>query len=141
MKKQPKLINVSLEPIIIIGEKMGKQRKGKDKCALEGNRTGDFVHEAIGDKQNIILTNIVNYYYEGKFNPGKHVVEGLEDLQELINFYEPCKIICLGTISYGYMKALKIKCPVVHLPHPSFINRFLSSQRQDYILKLRNELN
>jgi hypothetical protein len=137
MKKQPKFIGVTVNPILIIGEKMGNQRKGQDKYALEGNRTGDFVHEAIGDRQNIILTNVVNYYHD--FN--EHLAEGIRDLEHIIDTYRPSKIICLGGIALKYISKLNLEIPVVHLFHPSFINRFLSSTRADHIQKLRNELN
>lgn len=141
IKKIPKFIFVTNNPVLIVGERMGKQRVGEDKFALEGNRTGDFVHEAIGDQENIILTNIHNYLYPGKFTDKFiHHTECMYDLKEIILCNEPCKIICLGAVAAKYVKFLLPKSIVVVMPHPSYINRFQSSLRPSYIKWLSNEI-
>lgn len=133
-KKQPKYIKVGINPVIIVGEKMGKQRIGQDKYALEGNRTGDFVHEAIDNQENIILTNIVNYYYPGNFNPNlNHMDECLKELDELIILMQPSIIIALGGIAKHYLIKLGYRKRIIEFPHPSWINRFMSSKRNKYI--------
>jgi hypothetical protein len=142
-KKLEKFINVGIRPVIIVGEKMGRQRIGQDTYALEGNGTGDFVHEAIEDLDNIILTNVNNHYYKGDFDhnhPG--VREGLSDLFELFLLYEPVKIICLGNIAYNYVAKVKKPddCPVISFRHPSWINRFKRKTRHLFLEELRNEI-
>jgi len=145
MKKKPKIFGPIDRPIIIIGEKMGRQRSGEDQYALEGNRTGDFIHEAIEGIDNLILTNVVNYYYAGNFDHTKHVGEGITDLIELFETYHPRKVICLGNISWDYTNSIRWvienDCIVTKFPHPSWINRFRSSNRSEYIKLLRHELN
>lgn len=136
IKKIPKLIDVTERPVIIVGEKPGKTRV-PCQYALVGNRTGDFVAEAIEGLPNIILTNVVNILYEGNFN-GLGLREGLTDLHELINTYKPRKIICLGSVAKKYVKA-PAGCMVSYMPHPSYINRFKSSERSHYIKHLRHE--
>lgn len=142
MKKQPKFFLPLNRPVIVVGEKMGRQRAGEDRFALEGNGTGDFVHEAIGDKTNIILTNIVNYYYEGNFDHKKKdlICEGILDLIHLIEFYSPKKIICLGNIAADYMRSIKTTIPIIEMRHPSWVNRFQRKHRDQYIKQLSNEL-
>lgn len=144
MKKEPKFIDVTERPIIIVGEKMGKQRLGQNRYALEGNGTGDFVHEAIGDRQNIILTNIVNYFYPGDFkHTGPEIAEGISDLIHLIEEHQPSKIICLGNIAAMYTRSIRIipsDCVVVEMRHPSWVNRFKSKERHEYIKLLTYEL-
>lgn len=141
-KKQPKLFEPVDRPVIVIGEKMGKQREGEDIFALEGNGTGDFVHEAIGPKTNIILTNIVNYYYPGNFDHKKKdmITEGILDIIHLIEFYNPRKIICLGNIAADYVRSIKTTVPVIELRHPSWVNRFHRRDRHLYVKQLSDEL-
>lgn len=143
MKKQPKIIKVSQRPVIIVGEKMGKQRAGQDTYSLEGNRTGDFVHEAIEGIDNIILTNVVNHYYPGNFNHDMYVGEGICDLIELFEEYNPKRIITLGNIAKDYVASIKAvphDCEVINLPHPSWVNRFKSSERFIYVKNMRHEV-
>lgn len=144
MKKEPKFISVTSHPILVIGEKMGRQRAGQDRYALEGNGTGDFVHEAIGERGNIILTNIVNYYYEGNFDKKRHVEEGLQDIIQLVLRYKPRKIITLGGIARDYIANMQRyifkDIRVVSLPHPSWVNRFKRRNRLTYIKQLSDEL-
>lgn len=145
MKKLEKEFGPINRPIIIVGEKMGKQRLGESTYALEGNRTGDFVHEAIGKRTNIILTNIVNYYYEGNFDRSRYVREGLIDLIWLFGKTNPSKIICLGNIAFEYVSSIDQFIPdgmieIVSFPHPSWINRFQSSNRHNYLKQLSDAI-
>lgn len=144
VKAVPKLIGVTERPILIVGEKLNTQRPGYI-YALEGNRTGDYVHEAIGDKTNIILSNVVNELYKGNFDH-KHpaVAQGILELIELIETHQPSKIICLGGIARDYVLSLKpiipSDCKVVEQFHPSWVNRFKSKYRSQYIKQLSDEL-
>jgi uracil-DNA glycosylase len=138
-KYLPKFIEVSDNPIIIVGERPGLTRDGS-QFALYGNRTGDFVHEAIDDKKNLILTNLYNVLHEGDFDL-RHVADGVLDLIELIEIYEPSLIVTLGKPAETYVQSISIiKCPIYSMPHPSWINRFKSKYRQDYINQLKHEL-
>lgn len=141
IKFEPKLIKLCNRPRIIVGEKPNKTRDNS-KFSLVGNRTGDFVAEVIGERENIILTNVVNYLYEGKFDRKRHLDEGICDLIELIETYNPIKIITLGGIADEFASSLTKPddCGFFRMPHPSYINRFLSSLRGDYIKMLQDEL-
>lgn len=138
-KFSPKHIGITQNPIIIVGEKPGTTRDNST-LALSGNRTGDFVHEAIGDRQNIILTNIVNEYYSGSFDHSRGLADGILELIELIETYKPSGIITLGQISHEYTMSIVHPYPVWNMPHPSYINRFYHSLRGDYIKRLQNEI-
>lgn len=135
----PKFIGDTIFPILIVGEKPNTTRDGST-FALEGNRTGDFVHEAIGDRENIILTNVVNVLYAGEFRHDMYVGDGVIDLMELINTYYPRKIICLGEIAKKYIDSIKHGITTFYMPHPSWINRFRHSTRHEYIKILSDEL-
>lgn len=140
MKYTPKIIGPIDHPTIIVGERPGKTRDGST-FALQGNRTGDFVHEAVGDKTNIILTNLYNVLHEGNFDI-KYVADGVLDLIELIEIYDPSLIVTLGNPARDYVQSISIiKCPIFSMQHPSWINRFQSSYRQDYINQLKHALN
>lgn len=136
----PKFIGVTKDPILIVGEKPGNTRNNIH-YSLQGNRTGDFVDEAIDGRTNIILANIVNLQYRGDFDHKIGVADGIIDLIEIIEVYKPRKIICLGNIAAKYIKSIKSDIPVVELRHPSWINRFRHKLRSEYLKILSNELN
>lgn len=142
-KSIPKLIGVVDRPIIIVGEKPARQHLGKESpYSLEGNRTGEFVAEAISGYSNLILTNVVNVLYQGNFNHGgRYLQQGLFELSLLIKEHSPSKIICLGAISSHYVNHLNPvvppDCEVISFPHPSWINRFRSKERSEYIHQLK----
>lgn len=141
VKKKPKYIGAISRPIIIVGEKMGQQRTGSDTYALEGNRTGDFVHEAIDDRENIVLTNIDNHFYPGIFDHKSPTLGiGIADLIELFEEVNPSKIITLGSIAKEYIASIVTDCEVINLPHPSWINRFHSKNRSQYVKQLTDAL-
>lgn len=146
-KKIPKIIGPIHHPILIVGEKIGKQRIDctERQYALVGNRTGDFVAEAIGSSTNIILTNLINHNIDGDFLKvvtKDMIQEGLLDLWMLIRFHEPCKIILLGGIAQRYARKIDgiMDYKLVDLPHPSWINRFHSKDRHFYIEILKQHL-
>lgn len=139
IKFTPKYIGVTQHPIIIVGEKPNKTRDNST-FSLQGNRTGDFVSEAIGDRTNIILTNVVNLLYSGKFDRKTGLADGILELIEMIEKHQPRKIICLGAIAAEYINSIKINIRLIKLPHPSFINRFLSSERDFYVKLLSDEI-
>ena len=133
-------IGVTKYPIIIVGEKPNKTRDGST-LSLTGNRTGDFVHEAIGPRENIILTNVVNELYPGEFDKNKGIAEGILNLISLIELHRPRKIICLGEIASTYIRSISIITgEIVDLKHPSWVNRFKHGERADYIKFLQDEL-
>lgn len=139
IKFKPKFIGLIENPIIIVGEKPGRTRDNST-YSLQGNKTGDFIDEAIGNKTNIILTNIVNHFYHGKFDD-QYVGEGVLDLMNLIETYTPRKIITLGEHAKKWtLSIVDIKCPIISMSHPSWINRFQSKYRHEYIKFLANEL-
>lgn len=132
---KPKFIGVIDHPIIIVGERPGKTRDGSI-FALQGNKTGDYVHEAIGDRQNLILTNLYNVLHEGDFDISK-VADGILNLIELIEIYDPSLIVTLGNPARDYVQSISIvECPIISLPHPSWVNRFKNSYRHEYINQL-----
>lgn len=147
-KKIPKLIGPIDHPVLIVGEKIGRQRNDctEKQYALVGNRTGDFVTEAIGDKTNIILTNLINHNLEGDIRKvdKKIINEGMIDLTLLIFTWYPRKIITLGNFVQDHLYKIipvnDLQFKVIAFPHPSWINRFRSSQRSEYINQLKNHI-
>lgn len=136
---KPKFIGPLSNPTLIVGEKPNTTRDGST-VSLVGNRTGDFVAEAIEDRTNIILTNVVNILYSGKFDRTFGVADGVLELVQLIEDYKPRKIICLGGIAEEFVNSIVSDCPKICLRHPSWINRFRNKERLDYIKILQNEL-
>ncbi len=136
-KFEPKFIEVSSNPVIIVGERPNTTRDGS-RFALQGNRTGDYVTEAILGFSNIILTNVTNYLYPGDFRKDTTLGDGVLELMQLVETYQPSKIICLGGIAYEYAPRGNHK--IIKLLHPSWVNRFMSSEREHYIKQFRDEL-
>lgn len=139
IKFTPKIIGDLNNPVIIVGEKPNTTRDGSTQ-SLVGNRTGDFVAEAIGDRTNIILTNVVNLFYKGDFDHTIGVADGVLELIQLIEEHNPRKIICLGNIVRKYVDSIVSDCPKVYLRHPQWINRFRFKERSVYIKILQDEL-
>lgn len=126
IKFQLKFIGPICHPIIIVGER-------------PDDHVTNFVLEAINDKTNIILTNVVNIPYPGKFVNDTRAGDGLLELIELIEIYEPRKIICLGTVAGDYVDSIKDKgCEVFTILNPSLINK---SDRHIYLNQLSDALN
>ena len=137
-KKIPKLIGVTNRPTIIVGEKPNKTRMPTIH-ALIGNLTGDFVEEAIEGKTNLILTNVVNVLYHGRFD-NTYLGDGLLELLHLFETHQPKQVICLGGIAQKWVASIwrPSDCALVNLPHPSWVNRFRNKDRIDYVQALKN---
>lgn len=136
VKFQTKKINVTGGPILVVGQNPGKQRSNEQTFTVwEGNRSADLLLEALDGTQNLFFTNVCNYQVmdEGK------ILEGLEELREIIEDYEPSKVLCFGDFAYKKVKSLKQNVVVVKMLHPSFIVRF-QKDRQEYIQAVRKEL-
>lgn len=143
-KVKPYYSGVSERPLIIVGEKINKQRPDHwgYGYALLGNKTGDFIEEAIFGYSNLILTNVVNRYYPGDFDPKKFIAEGLTDLIHMIEHENPSRIIALGGIAQKYVHSMVVPddCDIVDFPHPAWINRFKSGYRHEYINQLQKHI-
>jgi uracil-DNA glycosylase len=115
--------------IIIVGQNPGHNRDGTNTGTVwEKNRSARLLWSAIGESQNIILTNICNYTDMDE----EKIHEGLTDLKDLMNEYKPAKVIVLGDFAYKWLKfslyssAYKPEetVSVFKLHHPSYIARF-----------------
>src|SRR5574343_483225 len=140
IKYKIKKIEVTENPIIIIGMCPGKQRSNfKTGVVFEGNRTGDLVLKIIEGRKNIILTNIFNY--EKEYKCKEIIRDGLLDIVYLIREHYPKKVIILGQFAKDHamyiMKYYKIHH--VFLKHPSYIIRF-NKDLKKYITKFKKEL-
>lgn len=145
MTKQPKkfevkMIGVDTEPVMIIGQNPGRQRKGAETGIVwEGNRSGDFISDIIKDHEleNVILTNVCNY----REMTDEGVEEGFMDICRLGEKYNVKKVICLGMVAWGVMtlEGGAENVEVVSLPHPSYILRF-NKDREAYIDRLVKEI-
>lgn len=74
----------------------------------------------------------------------ENVLEGIQELTNLIQEFQPRKIICLGNFAYRTVISLvatdRIQdVDIVKLPHPSYIVRF-NKDKQEYKLKIRKEV-
>lgn len=119
-----------------MGERPGKQRKGEETFeAFHGNKTGDFIEGLVKDHGNIILTNAINYQEYSGESIAYLQDEGLYELKNLIQRYEPKRIIALGKVArqsiqlledsqIGSLKPIMAECYVFYLPHPSWVLRF-----------------
>ena len=135
----PTFIGISSHPIIIVGEKPDKTRNNSVQ-ALQDCDIGDFINEAISGHKNIILTNIVNLLYKGPFDRNIGVGEGILDLISLVEEYEPKKIIALGEYAFVYASSIKTQCEVINLIYSNQATLLKNELKNDYIKKLRNEL-
>lgn len=134
IKFQPSLKAVGKRPILIVGERPGKQRLGTaEQKAFHGNKSGDFIEEIIKDYGNIVITNAINFQETEFESLNDLILDGAYDLRQLIKKYEPKRIIALGkrarlTIDNitdnGNSSILADDCFVFYLPHPSFVLRF-----------------
>lgn len=139
MKFKTKSIKLGKNPIFIVGLCPGKQRRGsKTHIVWEGNRSGDFINTTVQNKSNIYLTNLFNYSLETKITR-KILETGLKELRKDIETMLPCKIVCLGVVSYSEIKKMNLGIPLFKLEHPSYILRF-NKNREKYINKLNEVL-
>lgn len=133
------LINVSNNPIIIVGQNPGRQRGGvTEKVCWQNNQSADLLCEAIKGRDNIILTNVCQYRDMTLGNLKK----GVEDLERLIKEVKPRKVISLGTIASIKVLGILLDNPsfrVISLHHPSYVVRF-NNDRTEWINKLIGEL-
>lgn len=137
MKFYDRHIEVTERPVIIVGERPGRQRKkDRNQQCFHGNRTGDFVESVIDGKINIILTNVQQEYYSGSLRlTGIEHVNGFYALNSLIRKMNPRHIICLGKYAHESVMCiihLPQDCKVTSLPHPSWTLRFNKSKKLYY---------
>lgn len=130
-------IEVTERPVIIVGERPGRQRpKDSNQECFHGNRTGDFVESVIDGMKNIILTNTQQEYYSGSLRlTGTEHVNGITALTALIRKVNPKRVICLG--KYAHESVMNIvhfrqDCEVTSLPHPSWTLRFNKDKKVYY---------
>jgi uracil-DNA glycosylase len=144
-KMKPRFIDVTANPIMIVGERPGKQRKkSKVDYVFHGNRTGDFIEKAISGHTNLILTNGINLYSKADItNDRLYQHKGQKELMKLINDYNPKKIICLGNFAelqiYKIYGAAKLPFELIKLAHPSYVLRF-NIEVAEYAKKLKKAL-
>lgn len=139
IKYQKREINVKKNPIMIIGMCPGRVRKGEDLIVFHGNRTGDFIEEIIKPYDNLVLTNIFNYYVDGK--PSEEIIEnGKKQLAADIEHYKPMLIICLGHFAFNNLPELKTHTVITKVTHPSWFLRF-NKNKEEYKKMFRELLN
>lgn len=121
--------------VFLVGMCPGRQRiSARNFLALQGNKTGDLVSEAIQGIPNIYLTNIFNVLTK---NPTKEMIaRGLFKLKEDIADLEPVKIVLLGRWTEEQFLKLELDKPYIALEHPSFILRF-NKDKAEYLMRLR----
>jgi hypothetical protein len=107
---------------LIVGERPAKPRKDSTFKAFEKSRSGDFIMSIINNKNNIMLTNAINYYTTNKHYKDYLLKNGIKDLKNLIDTYKPIKIIALGIIAKTMLDTLNIKHESFN--HPSYVLRF-----------------
>lgn len=132
VKFQVKYVGVTENPVLIVGQNPGRQRQGQQTGIVwEGNRSSDLLRWVLAGQSNYILTNVCNYR---EITP-ERVLEGLEDIMQLIRIHRPRIIICLGGYAHVAMTNLDevdyFEIQVRKLPHPSFIARF-NKDREKY---------
>lgn len=133
--------DLSANPTLIVGQNPGRQRLGEESHVVwEGNRSSDFLMECLFEVPNTILTNVCLYQRMTHEN----VLEGIQELTNLIQEFQPRKIICLGNFAYRTVISLvatdRIQdVDIVKLPHPSYIVRF-NKDKQEYKLQIRKEV-
>lgn len=131
-------INVTKNPVFLVGINPGRQRKSQQTHRVwEGNRSGDLIQEAIKGFDNLFLTNVTNYQ-DAELNDYRYGT-GVTDLMKSIIKLQPRRIICLGVVPYLEVKKLQPNCEIIKLYHPSYIARF-QRDRETYITELRSHL-
>ena len=144
IKSKVKMIGVTKNPVIIIGQNPGHNRDGTHTGIVwENNRSANLLLEALEDRQNLILTNICNYTEITE----EYLFEGQNDIIKLYHDNKPFDIICLGEFSFQHIKMLihnnLLKCNngsytrVWKLHHPSYIARF-NKDKEKWINEIRS---
>lgn len=132
IKFKTRNINITKNPIFIIGQCPGNQRKAdSNKQVFHANRTGDFIEKIIKNKKNIYLTNLFNYLIDGDITD-EIIKKGLSELIKDIKKYKPRKLIVLGNIAFNAINkstSAYTTLPITSMRHPSFILRFNKDKR------------
>lgn len=139
------LIGVGEHPTLIVGQNPGHNRDGTHTGKVwEKNRSARLLHESLDGRENIILTNICNYT---EINQDR-LIEGYNDISNLVYRYKPTRIICLGTYAYDHITAMctarlikphGFSIAIYKLNHPSYIARF-NKDKDEWINKVREIL-
>lgn len=120
-KFKNKSIGVIKNPVLIVGQNPGKQRKNEQTFTVwEGNKSSDLLNYVIENQTNVYLTNVCNYQ---EMTP-QRIEDGINDLRALIDELQPVKVICLGAFAHLAVCTLKLNYDVKRLLHPSYIVRF-----------------
>ncbi len=140
-----KAIDVTTNPVLIVGQNPGRQRKGSETCVVwEGNRSADLLAWVLDGQSNIYLTNVCNYQ---EITP-ERVAEGKGSLSRLIGDLQPSHVLCLGHWSYKHVIDLQanglipLNLWIAELPHPSWVARFNKdrSQYRETVIRYLNRL-
>ena len=141
IKFKPRKIKISSNPTFIIGENPGKPLKSQEQHEVwRGNRCARLINEAIKGKSNIYLTNIYNWYFKDCDDKEKLILDGISELKNDLDKFQPTKIICLGQFAFDVISNLDYIAEISFFSHPSYIFRFNKNKKQ-YIKNLRKELN
>lgn len=134
-------IRVNKNPVIIVGQNPGNQRKGtyNGEC-WNGNKSADLLNLTIEGQKNVVLTNICQY----KNMNSEYLREGIDDFNCLINELKPKRVIVLGNFSMRVIdsaskrKEVKTSFTVgfYKKQHPSYIVRF-GKDKQKWMEELR----
>lgn len=136
IKFEDKQIKVSENPVFIVGQNPGRQRKDAvTSIVWEGNRSSDFLMECIDGLENIYLTNVCNYQQM----TDDLIVEGTTALRAKIDYLQPRRIITLGEFASFHMAHIDPSAPITHFFHPSFIVRF-NKDREEYKEQIRKAI-
>lgn len=118
-------INAQHGCIMIVGEKPGRQLKGKKMMICwQGSRSSALVEDAVKGMENLYLTNVV---LQQKLTKDA-VMSGTRKLARDIARLEPRRIIFLGLFSLKHgrraMEKAQHECRIAYLQHPSYVLRW-----------------
>lgn len=129
-------INVTKNPVMIVGQNPGRQRKNSQTFTnWEGNRSADFLNWCIESINNLYLTNACNYQQMTE----EKIIEGLVELRAKIDVLKPRKIITLGEFASFAIADINPDVEVEHFFHPSFMVRF-NKDKGEYRERLRKAI-
>lgn len=125
---EPQCIDVTGNPIIIVGMCPGRVRNSVEKrIAWHGNRSADLLESAIKGVKNIILTNITNTFTTGALTKDM-IRTGLDDLSQLFIKHDPKLVIFVGAFAQKHGSSILHGTRSASINHPSFVLRFSKDQ-------------
>lgn len=136
VKFQDKQINVTENPVLIVGQNPGRQRNNsKTFVNWEGNRSADFLAWCIEGLDNLYLTNACNYQQMTE----DRITEGSVELRAKIDVLKPKRIITLGEFASFIVADINPDVPITHFFHPSFMVRF-NKDKGEYKEQIRRAI-